>query len=445
MIPEARAVDRIATALKEQALLPFVGAGVSCWPEARQYVPNLQSAIHRIPNAHGDLDQAIGSVCVVSKERGWLDTGFTLRKGMCGWPPTWFVHLCMLALLGPTEREGYCHLRFSALAQFLRDGDSSRRLLARLLYTLFHPGGRRFGTPNELHGLIARLPCNHVVTTNFDNGLELASDRTAVPLSAVRDDAALIAKKVSGRRVFKLHGDFFDLQDIPEQGVAAEAQRLLNAVVFQEDTFWRYPGPPNQTGSRSLLCNYISATLPWSQVVFLGYGFDDPNIHEIFRRVPEWPADRRPLLVLEFKPDAATLAFWSSRHVDVVQVKTLKSFLTEINDTIFKPFHSRPGGGHNGEMDSLSLALSVQWLFDLIPPERAEIIRMLAYDRHVFSVDEAKELGLNVRNDKDFSRLLDIPGGLRMVYPESLGDPPFYALDAELRCFLKKLADGKTP
>lgn len=448
MTTEAQAIDRIATALKDQALLPFVGAGVSCWPGACKYVANLQAGIQEMGDACENVTRAIDIACEVARSRKWLSAGFVLEKDIPGWPPTWFLHLCMLALLSPADRDRYSHSKFSALAQFLRYGDSTRRLMAQLLHKLFHPQyGQLFGAPNQLHGLIVHLPCNHIVTTNFDTGLEVASQRTASPLRPVRDDEALMSAKVSGRRIFKLHGDFCDLLHIDEETAAAAPLNLLSAIIFQEDGFWNFPGQPHQTGSRNLLCNYLTAVLPLSQVVFLGYGFDDPNIHEIFRSVPQWPPERRPLLVLEYEPDEAAVALWNARLVDVVHVPDLESFLKRINDKFYKPLHAQSGGIGGGEIDSLSLALGVQWLFDLIPPEpeRTKVIHRLAYDRPMFSVGEAHKLGLKVQTDADFAALLDTPGGLRMVYPQSDSDPAVYALDTELRCFLKKIADGKKP
>jgi hypothetical protein len=426
---KSEAIARIVLRLKEGRLLPFVGAGVSCWPEAT-HVSNLRSAIRELPTEAFEWERAITAARTAaskSKDSKGLPDSFTLNNTQ-GWPPTWFLRLCMLALLNSTDRDKCGDLGFSALAQFLKCGPLHVDL-ANLLLAFFHPRGRFCGKPNKLHHLIAQLPCHSLVTTNYDSGIEEASQHTPRPLLPVIDDESLIDQGIEGRRIFKLHGDLsgYNRSIVKSHG----ADDILQAIVFPEDTYWQFPGVPHQVRSRNLLCKYVSALLPLSQV------------HEIFRHVGQWPKDHEPLLVVTHESSAAMVDFWQARRVSVVEVDDLESFIKEINAQIWQPLGRQLKNEVNGEIHDPFLALGVQHVLDLVQNEKDKtaVVGSLVELAH-FSAAMAKHLGLGIILDSDLQPLRDL-GWLRIVSNEADSEPLFYAFDLDLRNALRKWSSRK--
>lgn len=105
------------------------------------------------------------------------------------------------------------------------------------------------------HGFLAALPCEEVVTTNYDRLFELASAAIDRPAAALPYENA----SGSGRWILKMHGCITRPEDI---------------VVTRED-FLRY------ASRRNALAGIVQALLITRHMLFVGFSLDDDNFHRI--------------------------------------------------------------------------------------------------------------------------------------------------------------------
>lgn len=148
------AVATVVTAILDRRCLPFIGAGVSAWPEwslGEQWDKLLQ----RITTDQARFAEvAAKRVMSAAKEFNLLTS-----EPLHGAPPGRFLEACLLSLLEPEKanRSNQCGYLLSTIAQHVYEKNPVA--LANLLYRFFlHAYPNDTLTPNSLHQKIALLP-----------------------------------------------------------------------------------------------------------------------------------------------------------------------------------------------------------------------------------------------------------------------------------------------
>lgn len=119
--------------------------------------------------------------------------------------------------------------------------------LGRILHE--HP------TPSLAHCLLAMLPCDQAVTTNYDNLFEVACAGHGRPVAALPWEA--VSEK--SRWLLKLHGGLEHPEDL----------------VFTRSDYLRYDE------RRAALKGIVQAMLMTRQMLFVGFSMNDDNFHRI--------------------------------------------------------------------------------------------------------------------------------------------------------------------
>lgn len=120
--------------------------------------------------------------------------------------------------------------------------------------------------PNDLQNGIARLPIDHVWTTNFDSSLEECYRKHGRIVDIKTDEVSLSHhKRGADVTVYKMHGD---------------ASQPNNAIITKEDYETYALSKRGQVFSIALQTDLISRTF-----LFLGFSFSDPNLDQILSRV----------------------------------------------------------------------------------------------------------------------------------------------------------------
>ncbi len=117
--------------------------------------------------------------------------------------------------------------------------------------------------PNEVHSMILRFNAQTIITTNYDHLLELAAEDNGEFLQVISQDVDLPYRK-DGKELIKIHGDFEH-----------------NNFVLKEDDYLHYHK------NFKLIENYVKSLIGTKMVLFIGYGFNDPDIKHIFSWVKE--------------------------------------------------------------------------------------------------------------------------------------------------------------
>jgi hypothetical protein len=147
-----------------------------------------------------------------------------------------------------------------ALAQYHYNHARSRGRINQKLIDEF----TKDATPTENHFLLAKLPLTSVWTTNYDHLLEDAftATRKRVDKKVAQADLALTKPK-RDVVIYKMHGDI---------------DRADEAVITKAD-YERFDD------GRHLFSVQLKGELLSKTLLFLGYSFNDPNVHYILARV----------------------------------------------------------------------------------------------------------------------------------------------------------------
>lgn len=134
-------------------------------------------------------------------------------------------------------------------------------------------------TPSPCHRLLAGLPVDLFLTTNFDNLLEQSLDHPDVIVNDV-DFSAL--DDPTKRQLIKIHGDFRDAA----------------SIVFTKSDYDHY------LENRPAIAETIRLTLMRRTVLFIGYSFNDRNLTAILSQVGRRLGEmQRPLFTVLLNPN----------------------------------------------------------------------------------------------------------------------------------------------
>jgi hypothetical protein len=110
-----------------------------------------------------------------------------------------------------------------------------------------------------VHALLAPLPVDEIVTTNYDKLFELASESVGIPVSVLPRDP----KKGTRRWLLKMHGCI----DHPDD------------IVLTREDYLRYEQ------HRAALAGIVQALLITKHMLFVGFSLNDDNFHRIIDSV----------------------------------------------------------------------------------------------------------------------------------------------------------------
>lgn len=190
--------------------------------------------------------------------------------------------------LHPLDQASFLEQRFASTDRSIGDRVASRMTVEQYSVT---------------HGLLASLPANEYVTTNYDALFEAASRAAGHPLSVVPYESV-----TSGQRwLLKLHGT-----------IDANAGRDI--VLARSD----YLGYDAQRGA---LAGIVQALLLTRHMLFVGFSLTDDNFHRMVHAVRQVLAsqragcaeDQRLGTALALSNDALSKQLWSD-VIDIVPV-----------------------------------------------------------------------------------------------------------------------------
>ena len=135
------------------------------------------------------------------------------------------------------------------------------------------------GTPSLCHRVLASLPIDLFLTTNFDTLLEQSLPDTDVIVNDA-DFSALDDR--TKKQLIKVHGDFRDGE----------------SIVFTKSDYDHY------LENRPAIADMIRLTLMQRTVLFIGYSFNDRNLTTILSQVGKRLGEmQRPLFTLLLNPN----------------------------------------------------------------------------------------------------------------------------------------------
>ncbi|MDK2585331.1 SIR2 family protein [Romboutsia sedimentorum] len=119
------------------------------------------------------------------------------------------------------------------------------------------------GDPNKIHDLIIDLDPAHIITTNYDDLIERASNKRGLFFDVVAKDTDL-PYSINNKMIIKMHGDLNNKN-----------------IVLKEDDYLSY------FENFKLIQNYIKSLISTHIVLFVGYSISDVNVKYIFQWVKD--------------------------------------------------------------------------------------------------------------------------------------------------------------
>ncbi len=154
----------------------------------------------------------------------------------------------------------------------------------------------RSTSPNPIHNVILDLkPCN-IITTNYDDNIELAVENTFIPYDVISDDCDLPNMQYPNA-IIKMHGDFD-----------------ADNIVLTEDDYYNY------ANNFPLIRSYIMSLFASKLVLFVGFSFTDLNLKIILNDVRKVLKEKmqRVYMFTDNMPDNVTSKYFSDKGVNIV-------------------------------------------------------------------------------------------------------------------------------
>jgi SIR2-like protein len=174
--------------------------------------------------------------------------------------------------------------------------------------------------PAPVHDSLCRLPLDTLITTNFDQLLEVAFRSVSKTCHPVLDENQLaITNPFPGPTLLKIHGDI------------SRPERL----VLTEEDFDTY------LLRNPLMSTVVASLFAQRSIVLIGYSLSDPDLRQLLALVRERLGDRaRAIYSLEVDPQPSKIARFARRHVRVISIPGVRAdpapSLRQLFDEIFR-------------------------------------------------------------------------------------------------------------
>jgi SIR2-like domain len=186
--------------------------------------------------------------------------------------------------------------------------------------------------PSPLLQVLAELPFDLIVTTNYDRLMERALE-SLDPYIAVQPveglDAAQYKKleigladhlaKNKGPILYKIHGSFDEEKD----AVTLKVKDRSSIVISEEDyiRFLTLIGRQNEG-----IPNLIKQFLQDSTLLFLGYSLEDWDIRTIYKGLVETlvPSQRRTSFAIQWNPPDFWVNYWKKKGIEIYSMDLYK-------------------------------------------------------------------------------------------------------------------------
>lgn len=116
-----------------------------------------------------------------------------------------------------------------------------------------------------LHQKLLELSSNKIITTNYDNAFEIASKRKIISSKPTSKYTINDINKNKKEFIFKIHGS---------------SEEPDNCILFKDDYINLYASESDQAAPEKLKSLFSDFTF-----LFIGFGFNDPDIELIFRKI----------------------------------------------------------------------------------------------------------------------------------------------------------------
>ncbi|WP_273826860.1 SIR2 family protein [Providencia rettgeri] len=130
--------------------------------------------------------------------------------------------------------------------------------------------------PSKVHEKLLELKANNIITTNWDDLIEISALETFQLYDLIVTDEDL-SKSTAQNKIIKMHGDFSH-----------------HNIVFKESDYINYEI------EHPLMSNYIKGILSTNVVMFLGYSYSDINLKIIMSWVQKHSKARQPMYLITF-------------------------------------------------------------------------------------------------------------------------------------------------
>jgi len=246
----------------------------------------------------------------------WAGAGFSKYAG---YPSGAQLAEIIYNHLSPTEQqETNSNYPLDYLSEdFVRIKDGSRKALNKILKKTFSK------TPESTayHSQLATIPhFKTIITTNYDALFELAYGDNGNKLFQERDMARWDKNKIN---ILKIHGDL---------------SKLSSLVITRQDYSKFY----NKNKASPMWATVIEK-ITTNVILFLGYGYEDPNVWAIFEHIDQYIGkQRKDAFFVAPSLSATKIKFLKSKgivYIDLTAEIFLNELLEDIKKNIFKDFH----------------------------------------------------------------------------------------------------------
>ena len=237
------------------ALVMIDGAAYSAVQAVRRGLPTAQTW----PALDAELVESADRLAALAARRAlvlFVGAGVSRGAGLPGWGDLLRAIAVEEARLPRPQVVALEQLEKIDQAHFLQIKLRSRDRLKAAVARYVATRSRRYALG---HALLAGLPVQEVVTTNYDELFELASDRANRPVARLPYETV----REGERWLLKLHGCVSQASDI----------------VLTRDDYYAY------RDRREALAGIVQALLITRHMLFVGFSLEDDNFHRIIRAV----------------------------------------------------------------------------------------------------------------------------------------------------------------
>lgn len=170
----------------------------------------------------------------------------------------------------------------------------------------------------NLQEKILQINPYHIITTNWDNLLEMAMLQTENRYYDIVHNDNDLSKANNTKLIIKMHGSLSKLYDND------------NAIVMKESDYLSY------SDNFPLIENFIKSIFSTKRVLFIGYSLSDRNVQQILH----WVKNRTinhifPYLILNGKYDEIEFSFYKEKGLFLIYLDEVLSFMNEKSESSY--------------------------------------------------------------------------------------------------------------